>query len=820
MEQLSWPRVVRVLALTAVDLSAVAVLASLFSDGSAWPLLAAIVVVVHLVGAVLRGVRAPTPVATMAGLALTTVMVGRELFPASLRGGLVPTGATVELARAAVLQARATYGTVVAPVIPLPGFVLLAAAAAWIVASTSDLVAFPGGARLEALVPGTAMILFSSVLGPDERSVGPLVLFASSAAVAVAAGRIEELRADSWLGAPGGSAEIRTALAGAAALVLAVTAVGAGTDAAVGRVDQEALGWRTGRNEAAARQRADANPMVTVRSRLVDQSDRPLFRAVTVVGGARFDLWRQRTLERFDGTYWSAATRPEPAATRGGPQGPEVRITVEGLRGSSLPVPGYIVAVRDGDGYDTNLAGVDLRSDDAVAANGLRTDESWRIRWVPRPSLEDLGRSRRTDLFTMDGADLARLTTVPLPDADRLALAALARQVTGDARDPVEQARLLRVWFLGAFTYDLDVARGDRATSIVEFVTRTRRGYCEQFASAYASMARLLGIPARVVVGFARGVPEADGSETVQGRHAHAWVEVFAPGTPGWVTVDPTPGQGLNATALRPSDEPVGPATTPAPTETALPTTVAPPTTDPADAPDDPTGRALPSRGSTVLLVLGALALWLAAAAGSRALRSARRGPPGAGPGQVLERAWHRAEDALAWAGAPPQPSESPITWARRCRRDGQVTGPDADVLVDAATSVTALRFGPPGHDPEPGPGAAGSGHNTMAGQLAELAGRVSAGVGPFTRVRRAFSPRLRPTDRSVVPPGPQRGGRHGRDKSSDQGTEAEGGEEHHRRSQQRQQGMHGEPDTEGHDRGEHDEHRGGDGPAQVARPR
>lgn len=820
MEQLSWPRVLRVLALTAVDLSAVAVLASLFSDGSAWPLLAAIVVVVHLVGAVLRGLRAPTPVATMAGLVLTTVMIGRELFPTTLRGGLVPTGATAELARAAVLQARATYGTVVAPVAPLPGFVLLAAAAAWIVASTSDLVAFPGGARLEALVPGTAMILFSSVLGPDERSLGPLVLFAGAAAVAVAGGRIEELRAESWLGPPDRSAEIRTALAGAAALGLAVTAVGVGTSAAVGRVDQGALDWRTGRNEAAARQRADANPMVTVRSRLVDQSDRPLFRAETVVGGARFDLWRQRTLERFDGTYWSAATRPEPAATRGGPQSPEVRITVEGLRGSSLPVPGYVVAVRDGDGYDTNLAGVDLRSDDAVAANGLRSDESWRIRWVPRPTLEDLGRSRRPDLFTLDGAELVRLTTVPLPDADRAALAAIARQVTGDVRDPVEQARLLRVWFLGAFTYDLDVARGDGATSVVEFVTRTRRGYCEQFASAYASMARLLGIPARVVVGFARGVPGADGSETVQGRHAHAWVEVFAPGTPGWVTVDPTPGQGLNATGRRPSDEPVGPVPTTVPNAAGLPTTVAPPTTEPAATPDDPTGRALPSPSGTVLVVIGGVALWLAAAAASRTLRSALRGPAGPGPDQALERAWLRAEDALAWAGDPPRPNDSPLTWAMRCRRDGRVTGPDAQALVEAAVMVTALRFGPAG------PGAASSRETpdarggATAERMAALTGRVTAGLGPLTRVRRAFSPRLRPPEGSAVAPGPQRGRRDGRDEVADQGPETEGGDEQHRRSEQRHQGMHGEPDTEGHDRSEHDEHGAEEGPAQVTRPR
>ncbi len=120
---------------------------------------------------------------------------------------------------------------------------------------------------------------------------------------------------------------------------------------------------------------------------------------------------------------------------------------------------------------------------------------------------------------------------------------------------------MLNQWFLGAFTYDLDVARDGGATSVVQFVTETRRGYCEQFATAYATMARLLGIPSRVVVGFARGEQQADGTEVVQGRHAHAWVEIYAPGTPGWVTVDATPGQGLNSNAPRPAD--VTPTTAP-----------------------------------------------------------------------------------------------------------------------------------------------------------------------------------------------------------------------------------------------------------------
>ena len=56
-------------------------------------------------------------------------------------------------------------------------------------------------------------------------------------------------------------------------------------------------------------------------------------------------------------------------------------------------------------------------------------------------------------------------------------------------------------------------------------------------------MARSVGMPARVAVGFTPGLTQGDGSRVVLGRNAHAWPEVWFDGI-GWVPFEPTPGRG------------------------------------------------------------------------------------------------------------------------------------------------------------------------------------------------------------------------------------------------------------------------------------
>ena len=84
----------------------------------------------------------------------------------------------------------------------------------------------------------------------------------------------------------------------------------------------------------------------------------------------------------------------------------------------------------------------------------------------------------------------------------------------------------------------LPPALGDNPAD--EFFFETRRGYCEHYASAFALLMRVAGIPARVVVGYQGGELSTVGNwYLVTQSDAHAWTEVWLSGR-GWVRVDPT----------------------------------------------------------------------------------------------------------------------------------------------------------------------------------------------------------------------------------------------------------------------------------------
>ena len=73
-----------------------------------------------------------------------------------------------------------------------------------------------------------------------------------------------------------------------------------------------------------------------------------------------------------------------------------------------------------------------------------------------------------------------------------------------------------------------------------DFLFQTRRGYCVHYASSFAIMMRLAGIPARIVSGYQGGEmnPLSD-YMIVRQSDAHAWVEAWLPGK-GWLRIDPT----------------------------------------------------------------------------------------------------------------------------------------------------------------------------------------------------------------------------------------------------------------------------------------
>jgi transglutaminase-like putative cysteine protease len=142
----------------------------------------------------------------------------------------------------------------------------------------------------------------------------------------------------------------------------------------------------------------------------------------------------------------------------------------------------------------------------------------------------------------------ARFDADPLMQQNR-ALYDAARQVVQGAPSPYAAAAVLERWFrepsLGGFVYDEQPpVPAPNQPALVQFVTQTKRGYCQHFAGAMALMLRYLGIPARVAAGFTSGSYDADSHEwTVTDHEAHDWVEVYFPGW-GWIPFDPTPGRG------------------------------------------------------------------------------------------------------------------------------------------------------------------------------------------------------------------------------------------------------------------------------------
>lgn len=90
------------------------------------------------------------------------------------------------------------------------------------------------------------------------------------------------------------------------------------------------------------------------------------------------------------------------------------------------------------------------------------------------------------------------------------------------------------------YTTDLPAPPGG-ADPIVWFLEESKRGHCEYFASAMATMLQSVGVKARLVTGYVAGeFNRLTGEYVVRQSNAHAWVEVYV-GDGRWVTYDPTP---------------------------------------------------------------------------------------------------------------------------------------------------------------------------------------------------------------------------------------------------------------------------------------
>ncbi len=119
------------------------------------------------------------------------------------------------------------------------------------------------------------------------------------------------------------------------------------------------------------------------------------------------------------------------------------------------------------------------------------------------------------------------------------AIGDLAAQWTAGIDDKRLALDAIQQHLLREYTYSLVHRPDPRVDPIVDFLWANKNGHCEYFAGAFVLLARSIGVPARLVLGYRVGERNPYFSHyVVRRKNAHAWAEVYVD---GWTTYDPTP---------------------------------------------------------------------------------------------------------------------------------------------------------------------------------------------------------------------------------------------------------------------------------------
>jgi transglutaminase-like putative cysteine protease len=130
-----------------------------------------------------------------------------------------------------------------------------------------------------------------------------------------------------------------------------------------------------------------------------------------------------------------------------------------------------------------------------------------------------------------------------LPENLPIRVRELALTLTTDQPSAYDKAAALE-GFLRTIPYTLDIASPPRDRDVVDyFLFDLQTGYCDYYASALAVLGRSVGLPTRLVMGYASGSFDPTSQRyVVRETDAHAWVEIYFPEI-GWVEFEPTAAQ-------------------------------------------------------------------------------------------------------------------------------------------------------------------------------------------------------------------------------------------------------------------------------------
>ncbi|MEZ5408429.1 MAG: transglutaminase-like domain-containing protein [Acidimicrobiales bacterium] len=735
-------------------------LAANFFDGAPYGAVA-LVSALAVVAGCLATVRLPPAVALAAGMAAGTgvLMVVLSDAPdpgAAPRSALAP----VEVAR---LVARG-WPDLLSSAVPAERSAALLAlplALCWTAAFVTVLLVRRVRAGAVSVIPLLAVAVVLLLTGPGPASMAAATVVAGSALFHIAVrATYAGIRASGHLAQQRDSVQLgryalRTlGLVALPAVALAVGVGGLGAGLALGEPARTDL-HAPSRIEA----RDELTPLSQLRRQLLADPTELFTVTISGAGGTGsppIDRLRVATLEHYDGALWTSSgvflpvtnrvREPDTSSRTAVPVTVRVR-TTPSYRSSYLPVAGLLRTV-------------------SGTALGLAEDTDTLITGVEPGTPVDLS-------FTAEVPVGARPTEVgpPSPAASGLddlsgltlptSFPRFVDEVAGDTTDPVARLDLLEAAMQSrdGFGYSVEDAYSGHDLPVLDTYLSpapvtpfqlNRQGYAEQSAAAFALLARMQGLPARVAVGYLLREPDktaAGATVSVSTSDAHAWAEVFLSGE--WVAFEPTDRTVRSVRSLSPEQV----TDTGRAEQAEQPPLVPPPAPTAVVVPDAPPWRLIAGAAALVIVVA------LPATAKLVRSRLRRRGDPAR---RVLG-AWRELRDRLRDRGAPLTRSTTPRDLRTGAADRPGVSGAWLAELDELARLHDRALFAPDGADAEAGRRAwqlvprlardSGFGRSLPRRLLGRLDPR-SLRRPPPGRVRPTGNgPDLRPDDTSAPPP-------------------------------------------------------------------
>lgn len=660
-----------------------------------------------------------------------------------------------------------------APVPIRPGYALLLVAALWIATTIGELATFRWRRPLIASIIPIVLFCVALVVGTGSSSSLLVAVFMGALLTYWGLESSHRLRSwGRWVSAWGHVKDSEpVSITGALARRIGISAV---IVALISPLFLPALGdglvaWRTGEGDGSGPGgggNGRLDPWVSIEPRLVEQEDRELF----TVESENSDYWYVAVLEVYDGKNWREGNDDRVPAEggqinsrflRAGPtKSFSQTIVSTGLNGTALPAAKTPALVWQ-EGEDGNEITDGIVFDPTSGMVEVEDiDEGDRFTVVSE--VPDI---RFKNLVSAEPAIPDPIYTMRTTKLDPEVVALLERW-TEDATTPLERLTAVQDRLRLDFDYELNPDQRRSDDYLTEFLLDVRAGYCQQFATAFALLAREMGMASRIAVGFLPGSRDAEGLWSVRGTDAHAWPEVYFENF-GWVRFEPTPRSDSAAPAYTMAQLPGSDAN-----DRFSPENVQNPWSDTGtrgelreaggeSGPINPDGRPLnenpgedgaaggrraPNNAQwqeafarVTLIVAAAALLFLMLVPAMKETRTRRRFAAAATPNDTAAAAFIQFQEEAAELADPPRSSESAAAFARRISDAGRVTERTA---LRLATLYEAAAY------------AGGEISEVQAGEAKRLAHQLRvqlwAKASWWERGRRLFSPR------SLVPEVPQ----------------------------------------------------------------